>query len=147
MIHLRVIESMCDQVIFVEISAPSSCATFYPLLSAVLYFLWFVKSSRDRHARLIRQPSFRKIRRESLECEWRGMSRCATSLWHATAPHSSAERDCAVCQRRPHSFPGNTGWHKFAGKTSSLRSTPFVQRVFFFFFSCSEDRLELKAFL
>ena len=73
------------------------------LLGAVFYFLGFVKSSSDRHVWLIWQPSFRKARQEH---EWRGMSHCATSLWHATPLHSPAERDCAVCQRRPHSFPG-----------------------------------------
>lgn len=75
---------------------------------------------------------FCKARQEPLECKRRGMSRCATlSLRQAKPLHSSAKWDCAVCQKRSHSFFGHTGWHKFTRKTSTLRSTPFVQRYFF----------------
>lgn len=104
--HLRVTEkNTSDQVILVEICTGELWDHFHtppPLLRAVFYFLRFVKSSSDRHVWLIWQPSFRRARQER---EWRGMSHCATSLWHATPLHSPAERDCAVCQRRPHSFP------------------------------------------
>lgn len=98
-------KTFSDQVILVEICTGELWDYFHPpppLLRAVFYFLRFVKSSSDRHVWLIWQPSFRRARQER---EWRGMSHCATSLWHATPLHSPAERDCAVCQRRPHSFP------------------------------------------
>lgn len=125
-------KTIFGQVISVEIATTCSRSTFTPAAqSAVLFSLVCEILQRQMHVANL-TAIFCKARQEPLECKRRGMSRCATlSLRQAKPLHSSAKWDCAVCQKRSHSFFGHTGWHKFTRKTSTLRSTPFVQRYFF----------------
>lgn len=112
-------------------SSPSSGASLHKPLNTAPYFLWFCKIPL-RQTRVANLTAVRHKVKELLEYKWWGVSRCETSLWQALCK-------TVLFAKGDHIFsPWNMCWHKFAGKTGSLRSTPFVQRCVYFFFLLGE---------
>lgn len=101
-----------------------------PVLSAACFSFSLVCEIQQRRTRVANLTAvFCKKKKKDELLEWRGMSHCAMSLWHATALHGSAERDFAVCQRRPHSFPGTR-----VDTSLQWKLAVWGQHLFFFFF-------------